>query len=259
MLPGFRFLLAAILLSTSVLIFGLGAAALLRAAHEKVASAPARQAPPEQVFAQQNEPAAAPTLALLRVEPPVVEKPADSAAVAETPTEQVRDTTPPVEPETLAALKPEETTPPEAAKPEAAGTELTPAAQTRTDQAEAPAPAEEVELAAASEMPAASEAAPAMSEQVPAPAAPEQATAPAPPEMSPAAATIATLGGPAVPIQKTASPITTAAKPVQSASKKRINIQRAELQRRKAQLARQTAIQQAADPFGLPTITPATR
>ena len=56
MLPGFRFLFAAILLSTSVLIFGLGAAALLRAAHEEVASAPARRAPPEQVFAQQNEP-----------------------------------------------------------------------------------------------------------------------------------------------------------------------------------------------------------
>jgi hypothetical protein len=49
MLPGFRFLFAAILLSTSVLIFGLGAAALLRAAHEEVASAPARRAPPEQL------------------------------------------------------------------------------------------------------------------------------------------------------------------------------------------------------------------
>ena len=56
MLPGFRFLFAAILLSTSVLIFGLGAAALLRAAHEEVASAPARRAPPERVFAQQNDP-----------------------------------------------------------------------------------------------------------------------------------------------------------------------------------------------------------
>ena len=33
MLPGFRFLLAAILLSASILVFGLGAAALLRATH----------------------------------------------------------------------------------------------------------------------------------------------------------------------------------------------------------------------------------
>ena len=77
--------------------------------------------------------------------------------------------------------------------------------------------------------------------------------------MSPAAATIATLGGPAVTIEETASPITTAAKPVRSAAKKRTEIQRAELQRRKAQRARQAAIQQPADPFGLPTITPATR
>jgi len=34
MLPGFRFLFAAIVLSMSVLIFGFGAAALLRTAHE---------------------------------------------------------------------------------------------------------------------------------------------------------------------------------------------------------------------------------
>jgi hypothetical protein len=201
MLPGFRFLFAAILLSTSVLIFGLGAAALLRAAHEEVASAPARRAPPEQLFAQQSEPVAPPTLALLRVEPTVVEKPAESAAAAEAPAEEVRDTTPPVEPEKLTALKPEDATPLEAAKPEAAGTDLTPAAHTPTDQAEAPAPAEEAELAAAAEMPPASGPAPALSEQAPAPAAPEQASAPAPPEMSPAAATIATLGGPA-PLRK---------------------------------------------------------
>ena len=41
MLPGFRFLFAAILLSMSILVFGLGAVALLRAAHEEVASTPA--------------------------------------------------------------------------------------------------------------------------------------------------------------------------------------------------------------------------
>jgi hypothetical protein len=53
MLPGIRFLLAAILLSMSILIFGLGAAALLRAAHEEVASVPTRRILPEPVFAQQ--------------------------------------------------------------------------------------------------------------------------------------------------------------------------------------------------------------
>ena len=40
MLPGIRFLFAAILLSISIVVFGLGAAALLRAAHEDFASNP---------------------------------------------------------------------------------------------------------------------------------------------------------------------------------------------------------------------------
>src|ERR1700742_2216602 len=55
MLPGFRFLFAAIVLSTSMLIFGLGAAALLRAAHEEFASIPSRRAPPETLFAQRDD------------------------------------------------------------------------------------------------------------------------------------------------------------------------------------------------------------
>ena len=67
MLPGFRFLFAAIVLSMSVLIFGLGAAALLRAAHEQFAHVPSRRAAPEPVFARLNEPPM-PTLALLRVD-----------------------------------------------------------------------------------------------------------------------------------------------------------------------------------------------
>ena len=46
MLPGFRFLFAATLLTISMLIFGLGAAALLRAAHQEFASIPSRRAPP---------------------------------------------------------------------------------------------------------------------------------------------------------------------------------------------------------------------
>lgn len=69
MLPGFRFLLAAILLSTSVLVFGLGAAALVRASHEQYVSNPSwRNGPQEQVFTQSPEPAP-PVLAALRVEP----------------------------------------------------------------------------------------------------------------------------------------------------------------------------------------------
>src|SRR6202166_3667783 len=76
MLPGFRFLFAAIILSMSILVFGLGAAALLRAAHEEFASTPAWHATPETMFAQQSE-AARPVLALLRVDAPVEQKVSD--------------------------------------------------------------------------------------------------------------------------------------------------------------------------------------
>src|SRR5690242_8453420 len=80
MLPGIRFLLAAIVLSISILTFGLGAAALLRAAHEEVASVPSRRMP-EQVFAQQAEPPAT-TLAMLRVEPDPPAKTPDTPPAA---------------------------------------------------------------------------------------------------------------------------------------------------------------------------------
>lgn len=73
MLPGFRFLFAAILLSVSILVFGLGAAALLRATHEQYVSNPSwRNGPQEQMFAQAPEPAQ-PVLAALRVEPAAAE------------------------------------------------------------------------------------------------------------------------------------------------------------------------------------------
>ena len=117
MLPGFRFLFAAIVLSMSVLVFGLGAAALLRTAHEEFANLPSRRAPPEQVFAKQNETPVT-TLALLRFDPPVAEKVPDdapAAAVTEavappeqtTLPEQTTDAAP-GEPEQLAALKSED-------------------------------------------------------------------------------------------------------------------------------------------------------
>ena len=71
MLPGFRFLFAAILLSTSILVFGVGAAALLRATHEQFVANPSwRNGPQEQMFAQapgQGSEPAPPVLAALRV------------------------------------------------------------------------------------------------------------------------------------------------------------------------------------------------
>lgn len=89
MLPGFRFFVATIVLAASILIFGLGAAALLRATHEEVATAPALRAmqpimPPR----PQKAEAAPPTLAMLRIEipsPAAIEElpaPAETVAVA---------------------------------------------------------------------------------------------------------------------------------------------------------------------------------
>ena len=73
MLPGFRFLFVATLLTLSLLIFGVGAAALLRASHERFAGLPTRPAP-EQTFTRVADvvpPADSPppTLSMLRVEP----------------------------------------------------------------------------------------------------------------------------------------------------------------------------------------------
>lgn len=66
MLPGFRFLFIATVMSVSVMVFGLGAAALLRATHENFATFPQRR-PPEQVFVRTDTPV--PVIAMLRVEP----------------------------------------------------------------------------------------------------------------------------------------------------------------------------------------------
>jgi hypothetical protein len=87
MLPGFRFLFAAIALSMSILVFGLGAAALLHAAHEEFASTPSWRAPPETKFAQPSE-GPKPVLALLRIEPsPTEQKDSGDAPATTEPTE----------------------------------------------------------------------------------------------------------------------------------------------------------------------------
>src|SRR3981081_4453180 len=84
MLPGFRFLFAAIVLSMSILIFGLGAAALLRAAHEQFASNPSWRAAPEILFAQRGE-ATRPVLAMLRVDLPGAAKTGDNVPAMPAP------------------------------------------------------------------------------------------------------------------------------------------------------------------------------
>jgi hypothetical protein len=259
MLPGFRFLFAAIALSTSILVFGLGAAALLRAAHEQFSSIPSRRGPPETRFTQQNEAAAA-TLAMLRVvEPPATEpKAPDDIPAAAPSAEQAAIVSTPAEPEPdkIAALKPEDSSLPEIAKPEAPVSEIQPLGEAASVEADAPAPANETAIAAVGE------AASPANETVP--AAPEPAIASPAADADVASTKIATLGGPPVAIEPSpkatekATNKATDAKPDQSGVKKHRRAERTKERRRTAQRARQAA-QEPADPFALPTITTRSR
>jgi hypothetical protein len=94
MLPGLRFLFAAIVLSISMLIFGLGAAALLRAAHEEFASIPSRRTPPETLFPQRGD--TGPMLAVVRIEPSVQDQ---KAVIADNAPDQAALVSAPPEPE----------------------------------------------------------------------------------------------------------------------------------------------------------------
>jgi hypothetical protein len=257
----------------SILIFGLGAAALLRAAHEEFANLPARRTAPEPMFARRTDDTP-PTLALLRIETPAEDKPAENVPVPAVP-EIVVDTPaqavqPPdagaMEPGKLAAVTPAE--PIQAEKPEAPAREAiteTPAppaaatAETSAPPAE-PAIAPEAKLATVAETP-------------PPAAAPTAPPAPAPDihsvEGNPAANRIATLGGPAVIVDekaaadasekteaKTAEATTAETKPDRSAAKKRAAEQARERRRiaaaRRARLAREAELtlqQQQPNPF----------
>src|SRR5579864_8213702 len=115
MLPGFRFLFAAIMLSMSLLIFGLGAAALFRAAHESFASNSAWRATPDVPFAQRPD-ATLPMLAALRVEP-VTAKAADTPKVAAAPAGPAEAITEPMTNDQVASLPRVETPPAEIARP----------------------------------------------------------------------------------------------------------------------------------------------
>jgi hypothetical protein len=284
MLPGFRFLFTSIVLSTSILVFGLGAAALLRAAHEEFANLPSRRSTPEPMFARRTDDQP-PTLALLRIDPPVMEKPAENVPVAAVPETtpdipasagQAPDD-PPAEPEKLAAVRPAEPMQVEAAKPDDPAKEATaetPAAPAPAAETEAPVAPAEVKLAAI-------------------PEAPEPAAATPPPpapdiysfEGNVAATQIATLGGPAVIVdEKTAAKATEAktteaitteaktteaktmeAKPDRSTVKKRVAEQARERRRiaaRRARLAREAALAQQqlqANPFAQFPVARATR
>jgi hypothetical protein len=251
MLPGFRFLFAAIVLSMSILVFGLGAAALLRAAHEEFASNPTWRGAPETVFAQPAE-SAPPVLALLRVDSPVMERAPDNAPAEATPAAMPSA---PAEPERIAALKPEDSLPPETAKPETPVAENPPQNETSSASAEVPASVTETKT---------DEAKTAMSEEVAspvnptaAPTASEPTGLPVSPDANMAATKIATLGGPPVTI-KTPRPVKVeSAKPDPNVIQKRQQAKRAAQRRRlavRARLAVQVP-QQPGNPFGQPAPT----
>jgi hypothetical protein len=254
MLPGFRFLFTAIVLSMSILIFGLGAAALLRAAHEEFANLPSRRATPEPMFARLND-NQPPTLALLRVDPVAEKVPAagpETATDVPPPAGQTPDARP-AEPEKLAALTPAEPMQAEAAKPEAPAKEASAETAAGTETPVANAEVKIVAIAATPEPVAAT----------PPATSPEPAADIPPFEGSIATTLIATLGGPAVLVDATTS--STEAKPDRRAVQKRAAERARERRRiaaaRRARLARQAALtlqQQQPNPFAFP-LTPATR
>jgi hypothetical protein len=250
MLPGFRFLLAAIVLSISMLIFGVGAAALLRAAHEEFASIPSRRAPPEVMFPQRDE--AGPTLAMLRVEPsvadekamepPIADRGLDQPAIVLAPTEVEKPAT---EPDKVAALTdtamPENSPASEAPTSETAAPEIP--IETKTPSAQAndtPSPAAETKVAAIAEI------TPATPDQSTT-AKPDPASAPIDESTRIAETRIATLGGPPVTIGTQTRSTIAPAVVKKSAQARRI------VKRRGIAPARVTQAPQApADPFARP-------
>lgn len=249
MLPGIRFLLAAILLSMSILIFGLGAAALLRAAHEEVASVPTRRVMPEPVYAQPAE-APAPTLAMLRIEPAVPEKAPDPPPAATPAPEAVP--VPKVEAEKLTAPRLDDVAAAETATPEiAAQPEI--AAKPEAAALETP-PSPTVEPAAArGTQVAALDAAPSPPVET-APVPFEQIVAPAMIDPGVAVTKTAALGSPAAKIEKPAEAKKAGEKPDRAEIRKQQRAERARERRRQAArrarlAAQQAAAQQAADPF----------
>jgi hypothetical protein len=252
MLPGFRFLLAAIVLSMSLLIFGLGAAALLRAAHEEFASIPSRRPPPETMFAQRND--AAPTLAMLRVEPSVVDEKAIEPPIADHMQDQPASISAPAEveksatePDKVAALTdtatPLENSPPsEAPTSDTAAPEIPIQTGTPSAQADdAPSPAAAAKVAAIAGM------TPAASNES-AVTAPDQASTPIDDSTRIAETRIATLGGPPVTIEPQTPSKIAPAVVRKSAQARRV------VKRRRIAPARvtQQVPQTPADPFARP-------
>jgi outer membrane biosynthesis protein TonB len=260
MLPGFRFLFAAIVLSMSILVCGLGAAALLRAAHEEFASNPSWRAAPEATFARPSE-ATKPVLAMLRVEPPGAEQnapdqvppvaaPAEPPIVVSAPTEPAASASTPAEPETIATLKSEDSPLQETAKPEIPVVEPSPQSESAPAQAEAPAPADETKITESEQISSPEQILGPANET--APTASEQASAPSTADADMASTKIATLGGPPVTIEEQQPAKAAGAKPDSSVIKKRRLQARRAAERRRMALRARLEAQQPANPFAQP-------
>lgn len=210
MLPGFRFLFAATLLSVSILVFGLGATALLRSTHEQFVSNPSwRTGPQEQVFAQLSEPVE-PVLAVLRAEPA---PPAEPASV-------LRDDIPTI---ALPVSSVEQAT---ALPPEPAARTDTPAAEpTPTEPPASALTAQDLAIVAAADSPAPA-ALPASQPETIAPSAspdgPQQASAaPAAPEPASTPTKVAALGEPATASSEPATGVKATSEEPEKATKRR--------------------------------------
>ncbi len=246
MLPGFRFLIAAIVLSTSMLIFGLGAAALLRAAHEEFASIPSRRLPPETLFAQRDD--AGPTLALARIEPSAVDQKAAMATeLSDSVPDQAAIVSAPPEPEQPAEEADKIATLIDAAMPAKdsllASTSEIPVQIETSAEDDLPSPVAETKLASSAEV------TPTPSPDQVTVTAPNQEAAPVEDSTRIAETRIATLGGPPVTIETPAP-----AKIAPSVVRKSAQPKRVVKRRRVAARARPTqpAAQRPADRFGQP-------
>jgi hypothetical protein len=252
MLPGFRFLFAAIMLSMSVLIFGLGAAAVLRAAHEEVAGNPSWRAAPELMFAQPAE-VTKPVLAMLRVDMPPAEEMQDDAPAIAAPVEQAAIISTSAETERAAPLKVDDSSPAaatgETANIESPIAENPAASEAEPASAEMPALADETRVATI----ATDEISSRESQTVSAPSEPVDLTVT--PTADLASTKIATLGGPPVNIETPPPAKISQAKPDQNTVRKRQQAEQAAAHRKRLALERARLAAQPANLFGQPAPT----
>jgi len=281
MLPGFRLLLAAIMLSVSLLVFGLGATALLRSAHEEFASNPSWRGAPEVKFAQPAE-TTTPVLATLRVDTAQQEPQQDAAPPPAAETEAAAEVA--AAPAPAAAVTAEQPSPGEVAAAEvSSAAPVTPGAPPTADDAPAgEAAAVQVENGSATNLAAAEQpaqqAAQEPKDEIQLASSADGATPSTPGDAPPAAAAeanaaadetagganpadpamtkIATLGGPPVEIT-TAVEAGADTEADETAAKKRAEAKRAAKRRRIAAARARLAAQQAQQQLqGGPFFTP---